>query len=132
MQQQPGSSFTEITEIHSRTTPAADKRPEGKCEISPLTLSYMYQKVLHERKVGKKVTMRPGRAHTCRNQTCQQLLKVIATQHVMKQTGAHFLWPYFRFPARRKRLAQEHYQPGHIPPHQSKLLKFLGNFNCRL
>lgn len=64
--------------------------------------------------------MRPGRAHTFRNQARKELLKVIATQHVMRQTGAHFLWPYFRFPARSKKLAQERYQPGHTPPHHSK------------
>lgn len=48
--------------IQVRATLSVNKRLEGKCEISPFTLSKTYQKFLHEREVGKEVTMRPGRA----------------------------------------------------------------------
>lgn len=66
----------------------------------------------HLQKPGSSVALE-GLCHTTCNETA---------------TGAHFLWPYFRFSARKK-LAQELYLPGHTPPHHSKQsFEVLGQF----
>lgn len=92
----------------------------------------MYQKFLHEREVGKEVNWGQEELHTCRNQARQQLLHVFATQHIMRQELT-FFGRISDFLQEQKSLHRNIINQVIIfLTTQSNLLKFLGNFNCRL